>query len=88
MFVDDACITVGGNVPNKPCIFPFTYHNVDYTSCTWARSDIYARHSQPWCPTTTDEQGNYEDMPITIGGAEGYCGGQGCSFPVGKAHYI
>ena len=85
IFIGAACITVGGNVQNKPCIFPFTYRDTNFTTCTWTLSDNYGRNNQPWCPTAVDELGNYEDNGGE--GAEGQCGEQGCSFPIGMSYY-
>ena len=50
-----------------------------------ANSNYQYRNNQPWCPTAVDEWGNYEYNSVE--GAEGHCGGQNCSFPIGKTNY-
>ena len=84
---------MGGNDPNKPCIFPYVYQNITYTNCTWTNSDNYygtyddlkpLRNNKPWCPTAVDENGIYTEQGWY--GAEGSCGEQHC-FPIGKDHH-
>merc|ERR1711868_101710 len=65
------CWTKSGAMINAPCIFPFIYQGVTYTSCTTA-----GRFSEPWCSTATDTNGNH------IIGYWGNCG-SGC--PVSTA---
>ena len=60
------CMTVSGNNPNKPCIFPFTYKGKTYDTCIlWEKG---GDQRGVWCPTLVDEQGNY------VEGNWGYCG--------------
>ena len=48
----------------EPCLFPFIFNNVTYSSCTWDYSNT------PWCSTRVDSSG------VHIGGAKGTCGGR------------
>jgi hypothetical protein len=47
------CMTVSGNTPNLPCVFPFTFDGVSYSSC------IVEGFPNPWCSTETDSQGTH-----------------------------
>lgn len=48
-----ALFTYGGNAESDPCVFPFTFLNVEYDACTYeGRSDGYR-----WCATTS----SYDD---------------------------
>jgi len=47
--VKQNCTTTAGD----PCVFPFTYKNVSYHTCT------KADRSTEWCATETDAAGNY-----------------------------
>ena len=49
-------------VQNTPCIFPFTYKDVEYNNCT----DI--DHNAYWCATGVDNEGKL------ITGKWGNCG--------------
>ena len=40
--------TKGGNGNGECCVFPFSYHGVNYFTCT------YQDHSNPWCAVTSD----------------------------------
>lgn len=51
------CLTIGGKVPNAPCVFPFTHRGKTYNSCTWDVS--YVTGNRPWCSTSTDVNGNH-----------------------------
>ena len=55
------CMTNGGTIPNKPCVFPFNYKGTDYTTCTNVGEDF------SWCSTKVDSDGNH------IGGNWGSC---------------
>jgi len=44
-----------------PCVFPFRYNDVTYTSCTTID------RGQPWCATETDSSGSF------VPGRWGYC---------------
>ena len=48
------CRTIGGMEPNRPCVFPFSYKNIEYTSCTTIEND-----GTLWCSTEVDGNGNY-----------------------------
>ena len=41
----------GGEVVGEPCVFPFVYNGIEYTSCTDAGSP-----DRPWCATGVDAQ--------------------------------
>ena len=60
------CKTVGGPKPYVPCIFPFKYEGVTYTSCPVDLEDP----SKRWCSTKVDGYGNH----VTGAGEYGYCG--------------
>lgn len=47
------CMTLSGNTPNLPCVFPFTFDGVSYSSC------IVEGYPNPWCSTQTDSQGQH-----------------------------
>merc|ERR1719392_448330 len=70
-----SCLTVGGPAQGSPCVFPFTFADTTYTSCTaW----IYG--GQPdgttWCSTKVDASGNH----VNNEGNYGFCG-QDCNIP-------
>ena len=46
-----ACSTLSGPESGRPCVFPFSYLNNTYNSCTFH----YSRE-KAWCATHTDEQ--------------------------------
>jgi len=51
--VDSECLTVSGLTPNLPCVFPFTYDGVSYSTC------IVEGYPTPWCSTLTDSDGQH-----------------------------
>ena len=55
------CVTDGGNQSGQKCVFPFTYRDTTYHSCT--KRDI----GKPWCSTRTDRSGRH------MTGFWGYC---------------
>ena len=59
------CKTVGGNVKDTPCVFPFIYKSIMYQNCTIQDHDRY------WCYTMVNENGMGE------GNQWGNCG-SGC----------
>ena len=60
------CMTDGGDSPNKPCIFPFTFNGVVYNKCTWTSAHL-AEH-KPWCSTFVDETGKLLIFTFAIEG--------------------
>jgi len=70
------CLSTRFNPPDaydiEPCIFPFKYNGVEYTSCTWASSE--KTDYKPWCSTRVDSSGNH------ISGHWGNCE-SGCPIP-------
>eukprot|EP00092_Neocalanus_flemingeri_P054714 GFUD01064474.1.p1 GENE.GFUD01064474.1~~GFUD01064474.1.p1 ORF type:complete len:306 (+),score=62.46 GFUD01064474.1:112-918(+) len=56
-----SCITQGGPFSNKPCLFPFRFNGVTYSSCT---TDTLGK---PWCSTAQDATGTH------INGQYGLC---------------
>ena len=42
-------------VPEEPCIFPFIYYGLEHVKCVYDKS-----HNIFWCPTETNEKGEYE----------------------------
>lgn len=44
------CKTIGGNFPNRPCVFPFTFKGKTYHECTEMVTDNHG-YSLPQCPT-------------------------------------
>ena len=61
------CHTNGGADPNKPCVFPFNYNGINYTSCTTVENN-----GIHWCSTEVDANGNH------VGVQWGNCG-PGCT---------
>merc|ERR1712013_835437 len=64
-----SCTTQSGPYPSQPCVFPFRYNGVTYTSCTeW----IYGGENQgsKWCSTKVDSQG----VHVNGEGNYGFCG--------------
>lgn len=59
----NTCLTLGGQVIGKPCIFPFILNNKIYNSCT----DILDSSGNYWCSTKVDIYGKH------ITGNWGYC---------------
>jgi len=51
------CITDSGASAHKPCIFPFKFNGVTYTTCTWVSSHL--TEHKPWCSTMVDESGHH-----------------------------
>jgi hypothetical protein len=43
-------LTVGGDDPGKPCIFPFNHRGINYTKCPWLLIG-------DWCATKVDLHG-------------------------------
>ena len=68
------CLTNGGPDPNKPCMLPFTYNGITYTSCT-----SVLNYGIDWCSTEIDAYGNH------VGMKWGNCG-TGC--PAGNDVYL
>lgn len=63
------CVTVeGGKDVGVPCVFPFDYAGVHYTSCTTAAASADA----PWCSTKVDASGKH------MQGNWGNCPARGC----------
>merc|ERR1712013_553528 len=56
-----SCTTQSGPYPSQPCVFPFRYNGVTYTSCTTQDK------SEAWCSTNTTLAGTH------IPGYFGYC---------------
>ena len=56
----------GDNAKGKKCIFPFIYHNISYTKCTFDN----AAANKPWCSTLVNESNNHH---IEGGGNWGVC---------------
>ncbi len=48
------CTTNGGEKPGLPCVIPFKYGDVTYTTCTTRNSEYGL-----WCSTAVDAQGNH-----------------------------
>ena len=51
--LESNCMTIGGNFPNKPCIFPFKFDGSTYYNCK------HEDDSPSWCSTKVDENGNH-----------------------------
>lgn len=64
--------TVGGTGNGAPCVLPFTFQAVNYTTCT------DALHGSPWCYTT---RAFTEWGECVIGTVRGNAGGRPCQFP-------
>ena len=62
-----ACNTISGPDANQPCIFPFTFSNNIYSSCTTDFNDAWDTNA--WCSTKVDKFG------VHVGGEGnwGYC---------------
>ena len=71
--VDDTCKTIPsvGRVA-QPCVFPFVYKSVLYTSCT------VIDHNRPWCATATNQFGQF------INDAWGVCNLERCPIDNGE----
>ena len=67
---DTECVTVGGNVPNAQCVFPFVFNGETYCECA------ELANGQPWCSTQTDEFGTH------VTGTFGFCAEQCPSRPM------
>jgi len=66
---------VGGPAQGSPCVFPFTFADTTYTSCTaW----IYGGQPEgtTWCSTKVDASGNH----VNNEGNYGFCG-EDCNIP-------
>ena len=64
-----ACITNGGEKPDSPCIFPWTYTT---NGRTYKYDGCANPHNDPrgdWCPTKLDENDAY----VPKSGNWGYC---------------
>jgi len=48
------CLTVSGELVNKPCKFPFHRNGTDYNEC------IYAGFEKPWCGAKSETGGGWE----------------------------
>ena len=55
------CKTIGGDVANAECVFPFRYKNNLYNKCTKAGG------TKEWCSTEVDSNGDHK------WGKWGYC---------------
>ena len=64
---EEACYTIGGNEPNKPCVFPFILRGENLTTCISGH-----RRERQWCSTKVDENG------VHIPGQWGYCSDHCC----------
>ena len=87
-----SCVTVGGEVTGKDCIFPFTFNNVYYNSCTWDAANVTEGIPRSWCSTSVDENGmslkgecssscpvsNFFETCITVAGEDVF---KRCMFP-------
>ena len=62
-----ACITNGGEVPDTPCLFPWTYplNGRTYVGCANPHKDP----AGDWCPTKLNENNEFEIKS----GNWGYC---------------
>merc|ERR1712020_474948 len=56
-----SCTTTSGPYPSQPCVFPFRYNGITYSSCTTQDK------SAAWCSTNTTLAGTH------IPGYFGYC---------------
>jgi len=52
-FISTACKTVGGNFPDRPCVFPFIFEGKTYHECTEMVADKNG-YSLPQCPTKNE----------------------------------
>jgi hypothetical protein len=73
------CRTVGGNVVDKACVFPFRFNGVTYNGCT---EDEDGR----WCSTKTDERGNH--VTGNWGICSSNCPFYGASFFIYFLHFL
>ena len=48
------CKTVGGNVPGKPCVFPFRFRGILYNECTMEMD------TKLWCSTSTNSDNDHQ----------------------------
>merc|ERR1711971_88260 len=59
------CNTVSGPAAGKPCVFPFTWQEKTFNSCTMEGDD----QGKLWCSTMVDQAGNH----IAGQGQYGFC---------------
>merc|ERR1719477_524079 len=76
-----SCTTQSGPYPGQPCVFPFRYNGVTYTSCTTQNK------SEAWCSTNTTLAGTHIPgyfgyCPSSCSGAEGSTCTPGTSYTV------
>ena len=46
--IGELCVTVSGEDPSKPCVFPFVQEGVTYNECAWSGGHT------AWCSTRND----------------------------------
>ena len=54
-YSDEECIALDQQSKKSPCVFPFNYRGREFEACT--NKD----HTQYWCSTRVDTNGNYID---------------------------
>ena len=64
---EEACYTIDGNEPNKPCVFPFILRGKYLTTCISGH-----RRQRQWCSTEVDE------YDFHVPGQWGYCSEHCC----------
>eukprot|EP00092_Neocalanus_flemingeri_P039361 GFUD01042856.1.p1 GENE.GFUD01042856.1~~GFUD01042856.1.p1 ORF type:complete len:229 (+),score=41.36 GFUD01042856.1:66-689(+) len=64
-----SCLTTGG----RPCVFPFRYHNISYSACTWR--DGHKTQGVPWCSLSVNENGDHVNSQGGRGSTWDFCSG-------------